>query len=198
MTRSRRRAATPTALHRSTETRTLIRRTGRRSQVGVEVFDRPPRPRISIGESRERESARVTLRWGELPDGVFLMMRCSAVEPTDAAGDLLMMEEVEQVGQPVWNGRGFTGTSANMALPAGRWVLIPFAVAGGRAVRGDCLNVDVVPPVTSPEAVRNGPEVQVSWVWPHGLRLARVVWCADGVDLCRARSRGASSRVGEA
>jgi hypothetical protein len=156
---------------------------GRRVEVGVEVFDRPPRPRISIGESREHESARVTFRWGELPDGMFLMLRCSAVEPAGAAGDLLMMEEVEQVGQLVWNGRGFTATTANMVLPAGRWVLVPFAVAGRRAVRGDCLNVDVVPPVTSPEAARNGPEVQVSWVWPNGLRLARVVWRAASVDL---------------
>jgi len=162
---------------------------GRRAEVEVEVFDQPPRPRVSVDESREHESARVTLRWGELPDGVFLLMRCSAVEPPGAAGDLLMMEEAERVGLPVWNGRGFTGTTANLALPAGRWVLVPFAVAGGRAVRGDCLNVDVIPPVTSPEAVRNGPDVQVSWVWPDGLRLARVVWRGHGVDLSREITR---------
>ena len=100
-----------------------------------------------------------------------------------------MIEDAEQVGQPVWNGRGFTGTTANLALPAGRWVLVPFAVAGRRAVRGDCLNVDVVPPVTSPEAIRNGPDVQVSWVWPNGLRLARVVWRADRVELSREITR---------
>jgi hypothetical protein len=152
---------------------------GRRAEVEVEVFDQPPQPRVSIGESREHESARVTLRWRQLPDGVFLLMRCSAVEPAGAAGDLLMMEETEQVGLPVWNGQDFTGTTANLALPAGRWVLVPFAVAGGRAVRGDCLHVDVVPPVTLPEAVRNGPDVQVT----------RVVWRADGLDLLREITR---------
>lgn len=162
---------------------------GRRAEVEVEVFDQPPWPRVSMGEAREYESARVTLRWGELPDGMFLMMLRSALEPPGAAGDLLMTEEVEQVGLPVWNGRGFTGTTATLALPAGRWVLVPFAVAGRRAVRGDCLNVDVVPPVTSPEAVRNGPDVQVSWVWPDGLRLARVVWRGDGVDVPREITR---------
>jgi hypothetical protein len=158
---------------------------GRRAEVEVEVFDQPPRPRVRIGESGEHEAARVTLRWAELPHGVFLLVRRSAVEPAGAAGDLLMTEKAEQVGMPVWSGRGFTGTTATLALPAGRWFLVPFAVAGARAVRGDCMNVDVIPPVTSPEAIRNGPDVQVSWVWPSGLRLARVVWRADDAELSR-------------
>jgi hypothetical protein len=162
---------------------------GRRAEVQVEVFDQPPPPRVSIGESREHESTRVTLWWDELPAGVFLQMRRSAFEPAGAAGDVLMMEEAEQVGQPVWNGQGFTGTTANLLLPAGRWILIPFAVAGARAVRGDCMLVDVVPPVSVPEAVRNGLDVQVSWAWPDGLRLARVVWRADGVDVPREITR---------
>ena len=156
---------------------------GRRSEVEVEVFAQPPRPQVSADEYRRHDSATVTLRWGKLPDGVFLLVRYSAVEPTGAAGDLLVIEEAEQVGQLAWNGQGCADTTVNLALPAGRWVLVPFAVAGRRAVRGGCLHVDVVPPVTSPEAIRNGPDVQVSWVWPNGLRLARVVWRADGVDL---------------
>jgi len=175
------------ALYRDPDTDQTYR--GRPAEVEVEVFDEPPRPWVSLGESREHESARVTLRWSALPDDVFLLMRRSAVEPANAAGDLLMLEEAEQVGLPLFNGQGITGTTANLALPAGRWVLIPFAVAGGRAVRGDCLHVDVVPPVTVPEAVRNGPDVQVSWAWPDGLRLARVVWRADGVDVPREIAR---------
>jgi hypothetical protein len=155
------------------------------AEVEVEVFDQPPQPGVSISESRERDSARITLRWSELPSGVFLQICRSAVEPAGAAGEVLMVEETERIGPPVWSGRGFTGTSATMPLPAGRWVLVPFAVAGARAVRGDSMNVDVVPSVTSPEAVRNGPDVQVSWVWPDGLRLARVLWRGDGVDFVR-------------
>jgi hypothetical protein len=100
-----------------------------------------------------------------------------------------MLEESEQIGLPLFNGQGVTGTTAILALPAGRWVLIPLAVAGERAVRGDCLHVDVVPPVTVPEAVRNGPDVQVSWAWPEGLRLARVVWRAGGADIPREIAR---------
>ena len=175
------------ALYRDPDTDQTYR--GRPAEVEVEVFDEPPRPWVNLGESREHESARVTLRWSALPDDVFLLMRRSAVEPANAAGDLLMLEEAEQVGLPLFNGQGITGTTANLALPAGRWVLIPFAVAGGRAVRGDCLHVDVVPSVTVPEAVRNGPDVQVSWAWPDGLRLARVVWRADGVDVPREIAR---------
>jgi hypothetical protein len=158
---------------------------GRRAEVEVEVSDKPPRPRVSVDESRKHEPARVGLRWAELPDGVFLLVRGSAAEPAGAAGDLLMLAEADQVGSPVWNGQGFTGTTVNLVLPAGRWVLVPFAVGGGRAVRGDVLHVDVVPPVTLPEVIRNGPDVQVSWVWPNGLRLVRVVWRAVGVDVPR-------------
>jgi hypothetical protein len=162
---------------------------GRPAEVEVEVFDEPPQPWVSLGESREHESARVTLRWSVLPDDMFLLMRRSAMEPAGVAGDLLMLAEAEQVGLPLFNSKGITGTTANLALPAGRWVLIPFAVACRRAVRGDCLHVDVVPPVTVPEAVRNGRDVQVSWAWPSGLRLARVVWRADGVDVLREIAR---------
>ena len=162
---------------------------GPRAEVEVEVFDKPPTPQVSLGDSGAHEPARFTLRWSELPDGVFLLMRLSAAEPAGAPGDLLMTEEAEQVGQPLWNGQGVIGTAVTLALPAGRWVLVPFAVAGGRAARGDCLSVDVVPPVTLPEAVRNGPDVQVSWVWPDGLRLARVIWRADGVDSSREVTR---------
>ncbi len=175
------------ALYRDPDTDQTHR--GRPAEVEVEVFDEPPRPWVSLGESRGQESARVTLQWGELPDDVFLLMRRSTAEPAGAAGDLLMLEEAEQVGLQLFNGQGITGTTANLALPAGRWALIPFAVAGGRAVRGDCLHVDVVPPVTVPEAIRNGPDVQVSWAWPDGLRLARVVWRANGVDVLREIAR---------
>jgi hypothetical protein len=170
-------------VYRDPDTRQTYR--GSRAEVEVEVFDQPPPPRVGIWESGDRESARVTLRWGALPDGVFLLMCRSAVEPDGAAGELLTVERAEQVGPMVWNGRGFTGTTATLPLPAGRWVLIPFAVAGRRAVRGNRLNVDVLPPVTSPEAIRNGPDVRVSWVWPDGLRLARVVWRGDGAELAR-------------
>jgi len=171
------------AVYRDPDTGQTYR--GPRAEVEVEVFDQPPQPRVSISQSGERESARVALRWAALPDGVFLLMCRSAVEPDGAAGELLMAERAEQVGPTVWNGRGFTDTTATLPLPAGRWVLVPFAVAGRRAVRGNCLNVDVLPPVTSPEAIRNGPDVRVSWVWPDGLRLARVVWRGDGAELAR-------------
>jgi hypothetical protein len=156
---------------------------GRRTEVEVEVFDEPPRPRVSVANHRKHESTTVMLRWGELPDGVFLLVRRSRDEPAGAAGEVLMTEEAEQVGQPAWSGRDFAGATVNLEVPAGSWFLVPYAVAGRRAVRGDCLHVDVVPPVTFPEAIRNGPDVQVSWVWPSGLRLARVFWRADGVDL---------------
>ena len=43
--------------------------------------------------------------------------------------------------------------------------------------------------MTVPEAVRNGPDVQVSWAWPEGLRLARVVWRAGGADIPREIAR---------
>jgi hypothetical protein len=171
------------AVYRDPDTGQTYR--GPRVEVDVEVFDEPPRPRVSLWESGERESAMVTLRWGALPDGVFLLVCRSTVEPVEAAGKVLMIEETEHLGPPVWSGRGFTGTTATLPLPAGRWVLVPFAVAGRRAVRGNCLSVDVIPPVTSPEAVRNGPDVRVSWVWPDGLRLVRVVWRGDGVELVR-------------
>jgi hypothetical protein len=117
-----------------------------------------------------------------LPPGVSLLLRLAATEPAGAAGDSLTLEEARNVGEPVADGEALGGTTAEVILPAGCWIIIPFAVAGNVAVRGHAVTVDVVPAVTLPVAIRNGPDVHVSWNWPDGLRMARIVCRAGGVD----------------
>ena len=168
---------------------------GPRASVSVTVLNPPPPPQLEL-YGWEHKSARVNLRWGELPAGVSLLLRRAPVEPTGSPGDMLMIEEAVEVGRPVTNGAGLTGTTGTLTLPAGRWALVPFAVAGSRAVRGRCLNIDIVPPVFSAEAVRNGPDVLVSWIWPEGLRLVQIVWRADGVDLAREVTYHEFQRLG--
>ena len=156
---------------------------GQAAQVEVRVHDRPPLVLLEMNESEGSGPAAFALRWGELPAEVSVLLRRTATEPSGAVGDLVMIEEARRIGQPV--AEGLTGTGAVVTLPAGRWILIPFAVAGDRAVRGDGVGVDVIPPVTDLDTVRNGAEVEVTWRWPDGLRLARIVWIADGAESVR-------------
>jgi hypothetical protein len=158
---------------------------GEYSSVEVEVFDRPPLPRVEVAGDQQHGPSEIALRWDQMPSGASLMFRLAAVEPAGPVGDMLSFEEARRLGDPVSDGKTFSGTSACVAVPAGRWLLIPFAVAGNFAVRGQSIPVAVVPPPENPEAVRNGVDVLVSWGWPAGMRLARVVWRAGDVELVR-------------
>ena len=156
---------------------------GRAKDVEVTVVGIPPVPRLAVEEARD--AAAVALRWEELPPGVKLQLRRTAAEPPGAEGDALTVKQVRATGQPVSRPDGFTGTTASVSLPGGRWVLIPFAVAGNLAVRGNAVVVDAAPAVTQAEAARIGRDIIVSWVWPDGMRTARVVWRADGAETVR-------------
>jgi predicted amidohydrolase len=156
---------------------------GRPETVEVTVVNRPPVPRLAVEEAQDASA--VALRWQELPPGVTLLLRRAAAEPPGTEGDVLTLKQVRATGQPVSSRDSFTGTTASVGLPGGRWVLVPFAVAGNLAVRGHTVVVDAVPAVTQAEAARNGRDVLVSWVWPKGMRMARIVWQADGAETVR-------------
>ncbi len=156
---------------------------GRPETVDVTVVNRPPVPRLAVDEAQDASA--VALRWQELPPGVTLLLRRAAAEPAGSVGDALTLEQVRAMGQAVSGRDGFTGTTARVGLPGGRWVLIPFALAGNLAVRGPAVMVDAVPAVTQAEAARNGRDVMVSWVWPEGMRMAKVAWRADGAETVR-------------
>jgi len=167
---------------------------GPKTAVKVAVLEAPPLPVLVLDGGGQLESSTISVRWGELPAFTTLMLRRTADEPPGAPGNLLMAEEVDEIGELVAS--GLTGTTAIVSLPPGRWVLIPFAIAGDRAVRGGSKSIDVVPPMTSPEVLRVGPDVKVSWVWPAGMRLARLIWHAEGTDWSREITHNEYQRQG--
>jgi hypothetical protein len=154
---------------------------GKQAAVKVAVFATPPPPKVTWHEPAEASDASISFRWTELPSGMTLLLRRAVVEPPGAPGDLVMLDEAEGIGQFVARRLGDTTTS--VSLPAGRWIIVPFAVAGDRAVRGGAVSLDVIPRITPLEVTRTGPDVLVSWAWPAGLRLAQVIWTANGVDV---------------
>jgi predicted amidohydrolase len=156
---------------------------GRAEVVEVTVVNIPPVPRLAVEEAHDASA--VALRWQELPPSVTLLLRRAAAEPPGAEGDVLTVKQARATGQPVSSRDGLTGTTPSVSLPGGRWFLIPFAAAGNLAVRGNAVVVDAAPAVTQAEAARNGRDVLVSWVWPDGMQMARVVWRADGVETVR-------------
>jgi hypothetical protein len=169
---------------------------GEYSSVEVEVFDRPPQPRADVDGGQQHGASDVVLRWDQLPPGASLLLRRAAAEPAGAAGESLTLEDACSIGEPVADGEALTGTTGCVTLPAGRWLLVPFSVAGNLAVRGRSITVVVVPPVSNPEAVRTGPKVLVSWEWPEGLGLARVVWRTGGAEVVREVTISEFRRLG--
>ena len=168
---------------------------GEYRSVDVTVFDRPPLPRVEVAEDHHG-AADILLRWDQLPPGVSLLMRRAAAEPTGGAGDALTLEEARRIGDPVADGETLSDTTARVTVQAGQWVLIPFSVAGDLAVRGRSITVVVVPPVKNPEATRKGVNVEVSWEWPEGMLLARVVWRTGDVELEREVTISEFRRLG--
>jgi hypothetical protein len=144
--------------------------------VEVQVTVKPPVPRLTASQAAEQGVSAIVVKWDELPLGASLLLRRAMIEPPGTAGDSFTFEQARAVGEPVAGGEGLTGTNARVIVPAGRWMLVPFAVAGDQAVRGPAITVDFVPAVTSLEAPRNGADVLVSWHWPDNLRMAHVVW----------------------
>jgi hypothetical protein len=181
-------------IYQDPETRATYR--GRYSSVEVEVVGRPPLPRVDIAEGPLRGGSDLVLRWDQLPADVSLLLRRAAAEPAGAARDALTLEEAGRIGEPVAVWEALSGTSARVTVPAGQWSLIPFSVAGNIAVRGRSLLVVVVPRVKNPEAVRNGPNVLVSWEWPEGLRLASVTWRTGDAELVREVTLNEFRRLG--
>lgn len=174
-------------IYRDPESHTTYR--GRLSTVDVEVVAPPPAPRVAVWEGQQPGAAELALCWDQLPAGVSLLLRRVAADPAGSVGDWLTIGDARAVGEPVTDGEGLTGTSARVTMPAGRWLLIPFSVAGSLAVRGQAVTVAVVPPMKSkPEFSRHGPNVRVSWEWPtedENIRLARVVWRTGDIELVR-------------
>jgi hypothetical protein len=180
-------------IYRDPETGRTYR--GEYSSVHVEVFDRPPLPRVEVAEDHHG-AADILLRWDQLPPGVSLLMRRAAAEPAGGAGDALTLEEARRIGDPVADGEALSDTTARVTVQAGQWVLIPFSVAGDLAVRGRSITVVVVPPVKNPEATRKGVSVEVSWEWPEGMLLARVVWRTGDAELEREVTINEFRRLG--
>lgn len=182
-------------VYRHPDGQTTYPGTCRRVPVEVVEWRPPPTPRVVVDEI-QRGAAQIALRWDQLPSGTSLLLRRVAEEPTGAPGDVLTVENACRVGESVEGGVALEGNSARLTLPAGHWLLVPFSVAGTLAVRGHSLAVVIVPPVSNPEAVRDGPNVQVSWEWPEGVSLARVVWRTSGAELPREVTYSEYHRLG--
>ena len=152
----------------------------RQAFFDVQVAERPPVPQLTIDGSWVPGEAAVSFRWNELPPGVSMVLRRATVEPAGQTGDSLTIEEVMRTGEPAGTNVAVSGTAATVELPAGRWIIVPFTGAGNLAVRGTGLTIDIIPPVTDADVTRNGPDVDVTWIWPNGLRLTEVIWNSGG------------------
>lgn len=148
----------------------------------VNVCEPPPMPDLlSIEQTGPDGSADIELTAAPLPDGVLLQLRRLTSEPDGGAGDVVGADVIGGFGERLGEASGYSvADHIRLAIPAGRWTIVPFAVAGGLAVRGIARVIEVVPTAAGLEEERHGVAVLVSWIWPTGVSMAHLRWHTTG------------------
>lgn len=107
--------------------------------------------------------------------GTISILRC-AEDPELEPGAELDPGRLGEVGAPL---PPSGATIIDPEPPAGRCVYQAVTIAAGTAIAGVAVPHVSLPPCTNVRAVANGRVARVTWTWPSGVTLARVVWRHD-------------------
>jgi hypothetical protein len=107
--------------------------------------------------------------------GSVAVFRC-AEEPEVAAGATVDPGRIAELGEqlPVQG-----GIAVDSRPPQGRCFYLPVTIAGNLAVAGAALAHLALPEVENARAVLQGRRALVTWSWPPGVTIARVLWRHD-------------------
>jgi hypothetical protein len=119
--------------------------------------------------------AGVTLDFEAPAAGTVSILRC-AEDPELELGAALDPGRLAELGHALSPG----GSSAlDPDPPSGRCFYQAVTVAAGVAIAGAVVAHVALPEISNVRAVANGREAKVTWTWPDGITLARVVWRHD-------------------
>jgi hypothetical protein len=171
---------------------------------GQPVFAQPvERPKPLLELSVRPHSSGVALEFEQPANGTVSILRC-AEDPGLEPGEDLEPGRLAALGEAL----DATGSGAvDPEPPAGRCFYQAVTLAGGVAVAGARVPHLALAPIENVSAAANGRQARITWAWPDGITLARVVWrhdrqpggpedpSADGIDyrLGEYRDRGGCS-----
>lgn len=143
---------------------------------GCTVFAQPvERPKPLRELSLRTQGSGVLLGFEPPENGTVSIFRCGE-DPELELGAELEPGSLAELGQPLEvSGAG----AVDSAPPAGRCFYQAVTVAGMVAVAGAAVRHVALPQMANVRAVANGRQAQVTWTWPDGITLARVVWRHD-------------------
>jgi hypothetical protein len=162
---------------------------------GLTVFGQPAPPPEGIDELTVRALPDgVMVEFAPPPVGSIAVLRCTE-EPKVELGEAVDPQRLADFGRVLaTEGRGARDTTAGGIC----WYL-PVTIAGGAAVAGRARRHLALTDIANVKAVQHAREVRVTWAWPDGVRLAKVIWRHDrqpeGPDDAAAES--AWMRLGE-
>ena len=143
---------------------------------GQTVFAQPvERPRALEGLRVRAEGDRVELEFEPPPVGSVAVFR-SAEEPEIAAGATVSAGRLTELGEqlPVQG-----SVAVDSSPPQGRCFYLPVTIAGSVAVAGAALSHLALPEIENAQVVMQGKRALVTWTWPAGVTIARVLWRHD-------------------
>ena len=143
---------------------------------GVSVFAQPVERPEPLRELDLRPSpAGVALAFEQPSSGAVSIFRC-AEDPGFEPGEEIGAERLAGLGEPL---EPATGGALDRRPPSGRCFYQAVSTAGSLAIAGAVLRYLALPEVSGVRAVANGRQAKVTWEWPEGTTLARVVWRHD-------------------
>ncbi len=143
---------------------------------GLTVFAQPvERPKPLRELTVRARSSGIALGFEPPENGTVSIFRCME-DPELKPGAELKLADLAELGQALEvSGSG----SLDPEPPAGRCFYQAVTVAGMVAVAGAAVRHVALPQMANVRAVANGRKAQVTWTWPDGITLARVVWRHD-------------------
>ncbi len=143
---------------------------------GLSVFAQPverPEPVRELG--LDVSGRGVALSFEQPASGAVAVFRCDE-DPGLEPGEELDAERLAGLGEPLEPAPG--GALDSRPSP-GRCFYQAVTTAGDLAIAGAGLRYLALPEVSNVRAVANGRRAKVTWEWPEGTTLARVVWRHD-------------------
>lgn len=143
---------------------------------GQTVFAQPiERPRPLEGLRVQTGRDRVELDFDPPAIGSVAVFRSSR-EPDVARGAVLDSSRLAELGEQL---PSQNGTAVDSSPPKGRCFYLPVTTAGSVAIAGAVVRHIALPGIENTQVVLHGKRALVTWSWPEGITIARVVWRFD-------------------
>ena len=149
---------------------------GRTEQTsGKTVYGQPAAPPAGLEGLRIRQSGSAfVVGYDRPPSGSVRVIRCDD-EPSVGMDDSVDPERLSDLGRVLPDGPD----GARDTAPSGLCWYLPVTVAGGVAVAGRAVRHLALPTIPNVRCEQTAGAARLTWTWPDGVRVARVIWRHD-------------------